>query len=124
MNLPFLDQTVELERGEAHELRHVVGNVCLSVIENLQAQYPRPQSPELMLAFPVLVRLVKRFGSVAQQELFRVGKPKAGPIKFKLSYLETVALMRHVMPVATAAFVPLGKVHQKSLNLDQLIDLT
>ena len=54
MKIPFLDQVVELERGEAHELQHVVGNVCLDVMATLQAERPAPMPAELLLAFPVL----------------------------------------------------------------------
>jgi hypothetical protein len=121
MKIPFLDQVVELERGEAHELQHVVGNVCLQVMQVLQSDYPAPMPAGLLLAFPVLRRLVTRLGKVAQQELFRVGRPKQQPTRFRLSYEEVVALMLHVQPRATSGFVVLGKVYQKSLNLEQVI---
>ena len=124
MKVPFLDQVVERERGEAHELQHVVGNVCLEVMATLQSQYPAPMPAGLLLAFPILRRLVTRLGKVAQQEFFRVGRPRQKPIPFRLSYEELVALMLHVQPKATSAFVVLGKVHQKSLNLDQVIYFT
>ena len=121
MKLPFLDQTIELDRGEAHELQHVVGNVCLGVIQSLQAERPAPLPAGLMLAFPILRRLVPRFGRIAQAELFRMGLPKSKAAKFRLSYEEMAALMLYVVPVATSARVPLGKVQQKSLNLDLFI---
>jgi hypothetical protein len=121
MRIPFLDQMVELERGEAHELQHVVGNVCLQVMQVLQADYPAPMPAGLLLAFPVLRRLVTRLGRVAQQELFRVGRPRQQPVRFRLSYEELVALMLHVQPSATSGLVVLGKVHQQSLNLEQWI---
>jgi hypothetical protein len=124
MKIPFLDQVVELERGEAHELQHVVGNVCLDVMATLQAERPAPMPAGLLLAFPVLRRLMVRLGKVAQQEFFRVGRPSQKPIPFRLSYEELVAIMLHVQPKATSAFVVLGKVHQKSLNLDQVIYFT
>jgi len=121
MKLPFLDQIVALERGEAHELQHVVGNVCLDIMANLQAERPAPMPPALMLAFPVLRRLVTRLGRIAQQEFFHVGQPRRKPHRFRLSYEETVALMLYVQPQATSAYVVLGKVHQVSLNLEQFI---
>ena len=124
MKIPFLDQVVELERGGAHELQHVVGNVCLEVMATLQSQYPAPMPAGLLLAFPVLRRVMVRLGKVAQQEFFRVGRPSQQPVKFRLSYEELVALMLHVQPQATSAFVVLGKVQQKSLNLDQVIYFT
>ena len=121
MKIPFLDQVVELERGEAHALQHVVGTVCLAVIDVLQAERPAPMPAGLLLAFPVLRRLVTRLGKVAQQEFFRVGRPGPQPVRFRLSYEELVALMLHVQPRATSGFVVLGKVQQKSLNLEQYI---
>jgi hypothetical protein len=124
MKIPFLDQIVALERGEAHELQHVVGNVCLEVMSTLQSDYPVPMPAGLLLAFPVLRRLVTRLGKVAQQELFRVGRPRQPPVRFRLSYEEVVALMLHVQPRATSGFVVLGKVHQKSLNLEAFVRLT
>lgn len=121
MKIPFLDQVVELERGEAHALQHVVGTVCLDVMAMLQSHYPARMPAGLLLAFPVLRRLVTRLGKVAQQEFFRVGRPRQPPVRFRLSYEELVALMLYVQPQATSAFVVLGKVHQKSLNLEPWI---
>ena len=118
MKIPFLDQVVVLERGEACELQQVVGNVCLEVMATLQAERPAPMPAGLLLAFPVLRRLVTRLGKVAQQEFFRVGRPGQQPVRFRLSYEELVALMLHVQPRATSGFVVLGKVQQKSLNLE------
>lgn len=118
MKIPFLDQVVELERGEAHELQHVVGNVCLDVMATLQAERPSPMPAGLLLAFPVLRRLVTRLGKVAQQEFYRIGPPGRKPVKFRLSYEELVALLLHVQSKATSGLVVLGKVHQKSLNLE------
>lgn len=121
MKLPYFDQVVELDRGEAHDLSHVVGNVCLGVLANLQAPYPVAVPAELMLALPVLRRLTVRLGRLSHQELGHVGRPRRRPHRFRLSYDELAALLLYVLPGATSAWVPLGKVHQKSLNLEQFI---
>lgn len=124
MKLPYLDQTLELERGEAQELAHVVGTVCLDVLATLQAVCPWPMPPGLLLALPALLRVANRCIKLSQQEFARVGLPRQQPHKFRLSYDELVALMLYVVPKATSAFVVLGKVHQKSLNLDLFVDFT
>ena len=124
MKIPFLDQVVELEHGEAHELQHLVGNACLDVMATLQSSRPVPMPAGRLLAFPVLRRLVTRLGKVAQQELFRVGLPKRKPVQFRLTYEELLAIMLYVVPQATSGFVVLGKVHQKSLNLDPFVYLS
>jgi hypothetical protein len=124
MKLPFLDQIVELERGEANDLRHVVSQACFSVMATLEAERPVPLSAGLMVALPALRRLVHRLGRVSQQELNHVGRPKQRPHKFRLSYDELAAVMLYVLPYAATAHVPLGKVQQKSLNLDLFIDFT
>ena len=121
MRLPFLDQIVELYRGDAHELQHAVGNVCLHVVATLQAECPAPLPAGLLLAFPVLRRLVTRLGRLAQQEFYHVGRPRRRPHRLRLSYEEVVALRLYVLPVATAAREPLGKVHQASLNLERWV---
>lgn len=121
MRLPFLDQTIELHRGEANDLCHVVGQACLSVLATLEAERPAPLPPGLLLALPALRRLVQRLGRLSQQELCRAGLPRRRPHRFRLSYDELVALMLYVLPYAATAHVVLGKVHQVSLNLEHLI---
>jgi hypothetical protein len=124
VKLPFLDQTIELARGEANDLCHVVSQACLSIVATLEAERPVPMPAGLLLALPALRRLMQRFGRVAQQELSHVGRPKRKPHTFRLSYDELVALMLYVQPYAATAHVPLGKVQQKSLNLELFIDFT
>ena len=124
MKLSFLDQIIELERGEANDLCHVVGQACLGVMATLAAERPAPMPAGLMLALPALRRLVQRLGKLSQQELFCVGIPKKRPQKFKLAYDEVAALMLYVFPYATTAHVPLGKVQQKSLNLELFVDFS
>jgi hypothetical protein len=124
MKLPFLDQTIELERGEANDLCHVVGQACLSVMATLEAERPVPMPAGLMLALPALARVVQRLGRLAQKDLTHVGRPKRKPHTFRLSFDELVAVMLYVQPYAGTAHVPLGKVQQKSLNLELFIDFS
>jgi hypothetical protein len=124
MRIPLFDQVVALERGEAHELSHVVGNVCVSIFLKLQSEHPVPVPAGLMVALPALCRLTSRLVRLSQQELQHVGRPRLKPHKFRLGYDEMAALMLYVVPVATSAFVPLGKVQQKSLNLELFIDFS
>ena len=96
----------------------------VGVMATLEAEQPVPMPAGLMLALPALRRLVHRLGRLSQQELTRVGRPKQKPHHFRLSYDELAALMLYVLPYAATARVPLGKVQQKSLNLDLFIDFS
>ncbi|MDB5268038.1 MAG: hypothetical protein JWP58_1078 [Hymenobacter sp.] len=121
MNVPNLDQTIELYHGQACQLYWQIGNVLRRVAARTSLEPPKPVDGNLVLALPVLQRVAKRLYGVAQREADAIGPPSQRPRKFKLKVVEVVAIMLHVHPVATGAWPELGKVQQKSLNLQQYI---
>ncbi|MBJ6109456.1 hypothetical protein JAO73_10555 [Hymenobacter sp. BT523] len=116
MRLPHLDQVVELHRGEARAL-------AAAVLEAGQ-RHAAPPPAALVLAWAPLERLRRRLCRVALAEETHVGLPPRRPRRFRLPHDELIALMLYVVPVATTARVPLGKVQQKSLNLAHLMRFT
>ena len=80
------------------------------------------ESAGVVVALPVLERVAKRLKRIDERELSHVGIPSRRPKKFRLKVDELVAIMLHVYPHASyLAPVVLGKVQQKSLNLEQYI---
>ncbi|WP_210521595.1 hypothetical protein [Hymenobacter terricola] len=125
MNLSHLDQIIELERGEAGLLWWAVADCGR---RNLVRLHMRPgrqvESAGVVVALPVLERVAKRLKRIDNRELRHVGIPRRKPVKFRLKMDELVAIMLYVWPHAWSGHVPLGKVQQKSLNLEQFIDFT
>lgn len=121
MNLPHLDQIIELERGEAGQLWWAVADCGRRNLARLQLG-SRTDSPGVVVALPALERVAKRLKRIDERENNHVGVPSRRPVKFRLKVDELVAIMCYVWPYAKfLAAVPLGKVHQKSLNLDSYI---
>ncbi|MBO2007573.1 hypothetical protein [Hymenobacter negativus] len=116
-----LDQLIELEHGEARQLYWQIGDVLRHVAMGAQRPTPRPVDGNLFLALPALQRVGQRLYRLAQREANAIGPPRQRPRRFRLKAEELVALMLHVQPQATSGLVVLGKVQQKSLNLESLI---
>jgi len=121
MNLAHLDQVIELGHGEARQLYWQLGDVLRRVAMGAQLPTPRPVDGHLFLALPALQRVGQRLYRLAQREAGASGPPRQRPRRFRLKAEEVVAIMLHVHPVATGAWVELGKVQQKALNLEHLI---
>lgn len=116
-----LDQLVELAHGEARQLYWEIGNVLRRVAIGAALEPPRRIDGALFLTLPVLQRVARRLYGVAQREADAIGPPRRRPRRFRLKAEEVVAIMLHVHPVATGAWVVLGKVQQRALNLEHLI---
>ena len=123
MNLPHLDQIIELELGEAGQLWGAVADCGRRNLVRLHMQHPaQVESAGVVAVLSVLERVARRLKRIDERERSHVGIPSRKPKKFRLKVDELVAIMLYVLPVATSARVPLGKVQQQSLNLDQHID--
>jgi hypothetical protein len=123
MSLPHLDQLIELEHGQARQLFWQIGDLLNRVALRSQRPTPVPVDGNLFLALPVLQRVGKRLYRLARREADAIGPPRKRPWRFRLKAEEVVAILLHVHPVATGAWVELGKVQQKSLNLSRWIAL-
>lgn len=122
MKLPHLDQIIELERGEAGQLWWAVADCGRRNLMRLCTQPPsRVESPGVVVALSVLERVAKRLKRIDERERQHVGKPSRQPAKFRLKVDELVAIMLYVWPRSVSGHVPLGKVQQKSLNLEHLV---
>jgi hypothetical protein len=122
MKLPLRTQTILLERGEAFALYYVIASWWKQASDSLNCEARLRATPEQVLAMPVLQRVGKRLHRIDQREAVTVGKPRKKPTSFKLSYDEVAALMLHLVPHAAGLNrVPLGKVQQVSLNLEDII---
>ncbi|UOQ96636.1 hypothetical protein MUN81_15475 [Hymenobacter sp. 5317J-9] len=125
MNLAHLDQVIELERGEAGQLWWAVSEVGRRNLARLSRPLgARVDSAGIVVALPALARIAKRLKRIDEREQHHVGVPGRKPKKFRLKVDELVALMLHVWPESAPGHmghVPLGKVQQKSLNLEQCI---
>ena len=119
MSLAHLDQVIEFEHGQPHQLCWEIGNVLRRVAAGAALEPPRRVDARLFLALPVLQRVARRLYRLAQRDADAIGPPRARPWRFRMKADEVVAIMLHVQPVATGAWVELGKVQQKSLNLAQ-----
>jgi hypothetical protein len=117
MSLPHLDQTIELAHGEPRALFWQIGDVLRQVALGSALEPPRPVAPDLFLALPALQRVARRLQTAARRDAAVVGPAPRRPRRFRLKAEEVVAIMCYVHPVATGAWVELGKVQQKSLNL-------
>lgn len=122
MNLPHLDQIIELERGEAGQLWGAVADCGRRNLVRLHMQHPvQVESAGVVAVLSVLERVARRLKRIDERELHHVGVPRRKPVKFRLKVDELVAIMLYVFPHSYSALVPLGKVHQKALNLEHLI---
>ena len=121
MSLNHLDQVIELHYGEPRQLFWQIGDLLNRVALRSQRPTPVPVDGNLFLALPALKRVAKRLYRLAQRDADAIGPPRARPRRFRMKADEVVAIMLHVQPVATGGFFELGKVQQKSLNLDQYI---
>lgn len=122
MNLPHLDQIIELERGQAGELWWAVADCGRRNLVRLHMQQPcQVESAGVVVALPALERVAKRLKRIDERELRHVGLPRRKPVRFRLKVDEVVAIMLYVWPHAGSGHVVLGKVHQVSLNLEQVI---
>ena len=119
-----LDQVIELGHGEPAQLSWEIGTVLRRVAMGSALHPPRRVDGDLFLALPALQRVAKRLYKQAQRDADRIGPPSKRPRRFRLKAEEVVAIMLHVYPVATGGAYELGKVQQKSLNLEQFISLT
>ncbi|WP_201980387.1 hypothetical protein [Hymenobacter rubidus] len=121
MNLAHLDQIIELQYGEPRQLYWLIGDLLTRVALRSQHPTPVPVDGHLFLALPALQRCAKRLYRLAQRDADAIGPPRQRPRRFRLKADEVVAIMLHVQPVATGAWVELGKVQQKALNLERYI---
>lgn len=124
MNLHHLDQIIELERGEAGQLWWAIfdcGRRNALRLGMRPGEGHRVDSAGVVVALPVLNRVAKRLKRLDERELSHVGIPSRKPKRFRLKVDELVAIMLYVWPHAASCKVPLGKVHQKSFNLEQYI---
>jgi hypothetical protein len=122
MSLAHLDQTIELERGEAGQLWWAVADCGRRNLVRLLTPGLCPESAGVVVALPVLERVAKRLKRLDERELSHVGIPGRKPKKFRLKVDEVVAIMLYVYPRASfLAPVALGKVQQKSLTLESYI---
>ncbi|OUJ68608.1 hypothetical protein [Hymenobacter crusticola] len=131
MKLPHLDQFVELQRGEAATLAGSIADalneaLCTPLgVDDFPGDVPAvPVRPLMALAITPLKRLFDRLERRQLQELTKPLKRGARPPKpwrLRLSYDELVAIRTCVTPDCLLATVVLGKVHQKSLNLEPYI---
>ena len=122
-SLAHLDQVIELERGEAGQLWWAVADCGRRNLVRLHMQPPcRVESAGVVVALPALERVARRLRRIDEREQHQVGLPRRRPVRFRLKVDELVAIMLYVFPHATSGHVPLGKVHQVSLNLDRCID--
>jgi hypothetical protein len=112
-----LDQTIELAPGEPRALYWQIGDVLRRVAVGAPLEPPKRVDAGLFMALPALQRVTKRLERLAQREAATVGPPPRRPRRFRLRAEEVVAIVVHVHPVATGAWVELGKVQQKALNL-------
>ncbi|WP_210516410.1 hypothetical protein [Hymenobacter terricola] len=123
MKLPHLDQIIELQRGEAGQLWWAVADCGRRNTVRLCSRNAslRVESAGIVPALAALERVARRLKRVDERELSHVGVPRQKPVKFRLHVDELVAIMLYVVPTTWSGHVPLGKVQQKSLNLDHLI---
>jgi len=120
MRLPLLDQTVELERGEALLLAHAVERFLASVAISPPLHW---QTAFVLKPFArLLTRLRRRY----QVELYQTPRPGKRPRlnRVRLEYDELVAVRLYYLhlleqlPQAPQLPVVLGRFHQKSCNLE------
>ncbi len=124
MSALVFPQTIELRRGDAHQLYWLVARVWTDACQAPLQVVPVPLDADLLLALPVLKRLGKRLYALYQNEVSQVGKPRTRPRPFRLSCEEVIVVMRHVLPVTPAGAAPvLGQVQQKSLNLRRYVNI-
>ena len=121
MSLAHLDQVIELERGEAGQLWWAVADCGRRNLFRLCSPGTLVEHAGIVPALRVLERVANRLKRLDEQELSHVGIPSRKPKKFRLKVDELVAIMLYVVPTTWSGHVPLGKVQQKSLNLDQYI---
>ena len=121
MSLRHLDQIIALDRGEAGQLWWAVADCGRRNLARLLATRACfVESAGVVVALPVLARVAKRLKRIDEGELHHVGLPRRQPVKFRLRVDELVAIMLYVYPRAFSLVpVPLGKVQQKSLSLEQ-----
>ena len=123
-SLAHLDQIIELERGEAGQLWWAIADCGRRNALRLLA---RPgeglpvESAGVVVALAPLGRVARRLKRLDERELRHVGIPSRRPTKFRLRVDELVAIMLYVWPTSASGHVPLGKVQQKSLNLEPRI---
>ena len=125
MKLPHLDQTIELDRGEAGQLWGAVADCGRRNLARLllkPSEGMRVEAAGLVPALGALERVAKRLKTIDERELRHVGVPSRKPKKFRLKVDELVAIMLYVYPRASwLAPGPLGKVQQVSLNLERYV---
>ncbi|UOQ99885.1 hypothetical protein MUN81_10380 [Hymenobacter sp. 5317J-9] len=123
MRLPHLDQTIDLERGDAGQLWWAVADCGRrNAARLLSPQGTAVEAAGIVPALGCLERVAKRLKRLDERERTRVGLPRRKPVKFRLQVDELVAIMLYVYPRASfLAPAPLGKVQQKSLNLEPYI---
>ena len=123
MSLAHLDQIIELERGEAGQLWWAVADCGRrNLVRLLHPHGDKVESAGVVVALPMLARVARRLKRIDEREQHHIGLPRRRPVKFRLKVEEVAALMLYVWPHAASGHVPLGKVQQKSLNLDQRMD--
>jgi hypothetical protein len=118
MRLPQLDQVIELERGEAGQLLWHLTQLARKVAFVLSEDGHGHVEPQVLIALPAMNRVAKRLQRIDESDQVRDGKP-AKPRRFRLAFDELLAIRLYV-PV-TGADAVLGKVQQKSLNLDTYV---
>lgn len=119
MRLPALDQVLELQRGEAKQLLEHLTGYGQRVAFVLSPEGHGSLKPHELLALPALNRVTGRVRRLALSEAAQVGKASGRPRRFRLAYDELLAL-RLCVPV-TGQDAVLGKVQQKSLNLEPYV---
>jgi hypothetical protein len=118
MRLPQLDQVIELECGEAGQLLWHLTQLGKQVAFVLSSDGHGHVAPQVLIALPAMSRVVKRLQRLDERDQVQVGKP-AKPRRFRLAFDELLAI-RLYLPV-TGADAVLGKVQQKSLNLETYV---
>ncbi|GAB3660058.1 hypothetical protein GCM10027594_30560 [Hymenobacter agri] len=125
MQLAHLDQVIALERGEARELWWAMAECGRRNLARLSRPLGAPvDSAGVVVALPALERVARRLKRIDERERHQVGIPSRRPKKFRLRVDELAALMLYVWPESLpghAGHVVLGKVQQKSLNLESRI---
>ncbi|MDO7851584.1 hypothetical protein [Hymenobacter convexus] len=125
MSLAHLDQCIELGRGEAGELWWAVAEVGRRNLARLSRPLgARVDAAGVVVALPALERVARRLKRIDERERSHVGIPSRKPKRFRLKVDELAALMLYVWPESAPGHmghVSLGKVQQKSLNLERCI---
>jgi hypothetical protein len=123
--LAHLDQVIELERGEAGELWWAISECGRRNLARLsRPPGARVEAAGVVVALPALERVARRLKRLDERERNHVGIASRKPKKFRLQVDELVALMLYVWAESAPGHmghVPLGKLQQKSLNLESYI---